>query len=155
MRAIMPGEFDVVPYGPIGCGNKKCKKCKKLDFEPYERPKREKTREEEYKDFDSGAVKEVSNKHRLDLVTPEMIEGLANPLAYGVSKYAARNWEKGIPLMTSYAAALRHLLKWARGIDVDEESGLLHIEQALCNIGMIVTQTARKRDDLDDRPKTN
>lgn len=107
---------------------------------------------EDFHVHETGAMKDLSTKLRVDLVAPEMIEGLARVLTYGAKKYSDHNWAKGIPLMTSYAAAMRHLLAWASGIDRDEESGERHIEQALCNIGMIVTQTARNRIDLDNRP---
>jgi len=100
----------------------------------------------------SGALKHLDSKVRMELVPSEMIEALARPLTYGAKKYDSFNWEKGIPYLTSYAAAMRHLLAWRKGVDIDEESGLRHIEQAMLNLGMIVTQTERKRKDLDDRP---
>lgn len=105
------------------------------------------------KELKSGALKHLENKPRVELVPSEMIEALSRPLTYGATKYSDFNWEKGIPFLTSYAAAMRHLLAWRKGVDIDEESGLRHIDQAMLNLGMIVTQTERKRNDLDDRPK--
>lgn len=107
----------------------------------------------ELTELQTGALKHLSSKSMVELVPAEMIEALARPLTYGAKKYDAFNWEKGIPYLTSYAAAMRHLLSWRKGVDIDDESGLRHIEQAMLNLGMIVTQTERKRDDLDDRPK--
>lgn len=101
----------------------------------------------------TGAQKDKSDKLRFDLVPPEMITALGQGLTYGAKKYADRNWEKGIPYMDSYAAAMRHLLQWASGVDEDEESGLQHLEQAALNLLMIATQTRRGRDELDNRVK--
>jgi hypothetical protein len=101
----------------------------------------------------SGAQKDKIDKLRLDLVPPEMILSLGTVLTYGAQKYDDRNWEKGIPYMDSYAASMRHLLQWASGVDIDDESGLQHIEQAALNLLMIATQTRRGRDDLDNRVK--
>lgn len=103
------------------------------------------------KSYSSGAEKHLEGKLRVDLIPPEMITALATGLGYGCSKYSERNWEKGIPLVSSYASALRHLLSWVSGTDIDEESGIRHIILALLNIGFIVTQTERGRKDLDDR----
>ena len=102
---------------------------------------------------DSGALKDEAGKPMVDLVTPEMITAIAEVLTYGSKKYEPRNWEKGIPYMANYAAAMRHLLQWHAGVDIDEESGLRHIDQAVTNLAMIATQTRRERSDLDDRPK--
>ena len=107
---------------------------------------------EDFAQLSTGAKKDLQGKSRLDLVPPEMIMGISHVLTYGTYKYAARNWEKGIPFMTSYAAAMRHLLTWASGTDLDEESGLHHLKHALCNLGMIITQIERERLELDDRP---
>ncbi len=113
----------------------------------------EKDMKEDFKltDMGTGAKKHLDGKCLLELVPPEMILALGDVLTYGAKKYAARNWEQGIPYMTSYASAMRHLMKWASGEDVDDESGLKHIEQAMLNLGMIVTQARRGRVDLDDR----
>ena len=105
----------------------------------------------EFHECDSGALKHQVDKNRLELVPPEAIEAMGRVLTYGASKYADRNWSKGIPYMTTYASAMRHMLSWSKGIDVDEESGQLHIEMALTNLAMMVTQVVLERDDLDDR----
>lgn len=106
----------------------------------------------EMHEWESGAVRHVKDKIRIDLVPPEMILSLATVLTYGSIKYSDRNWEKGFPHMSVYASTMRHLMEWAEGDNVDEESGLQHIEQAMCNLGMIATQMRRHRYDLDDRP---
>lgn len=105
----------------------------------------------QFKQFKTGASKDIQGKLRLDLVPPEMIEALARVLTYGATKYADNNWRQGIPYMTSVGSSQRHLMDFLKGIDIDTESGLYNIEQAFLNLGMIVTQHALGRKDLDDR----
>ena len=100
---------------------------------------------------DTGAKKHSEAKLRVDLITSEMEEGLAEVLTYGATKYEDRNWEKGLKHSTHYAAAKRHMLKFWKGIDLDDESGLHHIAHAMCNLAMLYTNIARDRQDLDDR----
>lgn len=99
----------------------------------------------------SGAKKHQVDKLHVELITPEMEEGLAEVLTYGMKKYAARNWEKGLEHSVHYAAAKRHMMKFWQGIDLDDESGLHHIAHAMCNLGMLYTNIKRNRFDLDDR----
>lgn len=102
-------------------------------------------------EHESGALKHQADKNRLELIPPEAIEAMGRVFTYGATKYDDRNWEKGIPLMTHYASALRHLMSWAKGIDVDPESGHHHLDHAITNLAMMVTQVDRERLDLDNR----
>lgn len=83
--------------------------------------------------------KEKQGKSRVDLVMPEMIEALADGFAYGADKYGEYDWVKGLDYLDLYAATMRHLLQWRKGVDLDEESGLHHIKHAMCNLGMLIT----------------
>lgn len=93
-----------------------------------------------------------SGKLPVGLVPPEAIEALARVLEFGSLKYEPRGWESGMEWSRIYASALRHLLKWGRKEDVDSESGLPHIEHALCNLAFLVTYAIRGVGE-DDRPK--
>ena len=99
-------------------------------------------------------INKDEGKLRLDLVAPEAIEALArvSGQACESGKYPERNWEKGMDWQRQYASALRHLLKWAAGEDLDPESGLPHIEHALWRIAALTTY-ARRGIGFDDRPK--
>lgn len=97
----------------------------------------------------NGALKELGDKPRIDLVPSEMIEGIADVLTYGAKKYDDHNWRKGIPFSVTYAAAMRHLLKFHKGIDLDAESGLHHLKHAACNILMLLCNS--DMEELDDR----
>ena len=86
--------------------------------------------------FDEG-------KLRMDLITPEMEEVLADILTYGTIKYEDRNWEKGIKYHRVYGALRRHLLAWLKGEEIDKESGRSHLDHALCNLAFLVTYERR------------
>ena len=89
------------------------------------------------------AVKYDSGKLRIELIPPEVIEGIAAVLTFGAAKYADRNWEKGMPWGRCFAAAMRHLWAWWRGQDKDPESGINHLAHALCCIAFLLTYNIR------------
>lgn len=75
-----------------------------------------------------------SGKPRLDLVPPLAIELTGAGLGHGARKYASRNWEKCPDPDRFVAAALRHLYKHLSGRPVDDDSGLLHLSLAACDV---------------------
>lgn len=89
--------------------------------------------------FDSG-------KPRMDLLDSNFLEGVANVLGFGASKYAAHNWRNGIDYSRLVASAYRHLAAFNRGEDVDPESGLSHLHHLGCCI-MFLSATDKKFDD--------
>ena len=91
----------------------------------------------------AGGIKHDHGKLRLDLIPPEMHEALGQVLTFGAGKYGDRNWEEGISEDRLYAAAERHLQAHRKGEALDPESGLPHICNAFCNIGMMCTLGAR------------
>jgi hypothetical protein len=106
----------------------------------------------------SEGINKDEGKLRVDLVAPEIIEAVARVCGEGRGlnkdgnpKYEDRNWELGMDWMRQYGSALRHLLKWAKGEDIDPESGCTHLEHALWRIGALVTYEKR-RIGMDDRP---
>jgi len=96
-------------------------------------------------------VKYDSGKLRFDLVPISSEKALAQVLTYGARKYAERDWEKGIAYSRIYAAARRHLASWWAGTDTDAESGLPHLDHALCNIAFLI-EFMKTHPELDDRP---
>lgn len=113
--------------------------------------------------FDSGAKKDNEGKLPYDLITKEMMDALAEGLSCGIKKgYDERNWEKGLPIMKGHiAASLRHIFKFMGGEDINVEKGkdganieTHHLANAMVHLGMAITQIKRKREELDDRPKT-
>jgi hypothetical protein len=100
----------------------------------------------------SQGVKFDQNKPRMDLIPPEVFEEMGKVLAFGSEKYEARNWEKGMAWGRCHAAALRHLVAWSRGEDLDPETGLPHLAHAATNIAFLLAYQQRgMRDGFDDR----
>lgn len=99
-----------------------------------------------------GGTKLDVGKARYDLLPPELLDGLAQVLAYGATKYAPRNWEKGIVYGRVFAALMRHMWAWWRGEDKDKETGYSHLWHAGCCLSFLIAYEARGMNHLDDRP---
>ena len=99
-----------------------------------------------------AAMKFDGEKVRLDLLPITPLIGIGKVLTYGAKKYAARNWEKGLAWSRCYAAALRHLFAWWSGETNDPETGLNHLDHALCEI-MFLREFTETHTELDDRPQ--
>lgn len=97
----------------------------------------------------STGVKHDSEKIPLDLLDPLALEGLAEVLKFGASKYAAHNWRGGISWSRLLAALLRHTFAILRGERIDPESGLPHIDHVGC-CWMFASNMMKTRPDLDD-----
>lgn len=78
----------------------------------------------------ANGVKFDDNKLRFDLIPPRPFIELSKVYTYGASKYADRNWEKGMKWGRVFAAMMRHIYKWAIGEVYDSESGLHHLAHA-------------------------
>ena len=107
-----------------------------------------------YLELSNGATgfKNDSDKPRVDLLPSIPLLGVARVLGIGARKYSAHNWRGGIQFSRLYAAALRHLLAFNDGEDLDRESGLNHLDHALCEL-MFLRELFETRKDLDDRYK--
>ncbi|HUU93700.1 MAG TPA: dATP/dGTP diphosphohydrolase domain-containing protein [Phycisphaerae bacterium] len=105
-------------------------------------------------EFATGAVRDLAcGKPRLELISPVFLRRLAAWLAMGAEKYAARNWEKGIPMDRSMGSLLRHINQYREGLR-DED----HLAAAACNIMFLLhteemVDRALLPDSLDDIPR--
>lgn len=107
------------------------------------------------REFKTGAVRDRAvGKGRWDLnpIYAELL--IAQQMERGAAKYAARNWESGMPLSEFVNSARRHLAKLIAGFD-DEP----HLAAALWNLACLAEGQERiKRGlwpaELDDLPKT-
>lgn len=106
------------------------------------------------------AYKDKKGKLRFDLIPPEMDLAFAEVATFGIQKLKDhgvenpdRNWEQGLKLIADHGAALkRHFNSWELGENINQESGLNHLDHALWHLAAMVTQIKRARFDLDDRP---
>ena len=97
---------------------------------------------------ETKAIREPSSgKGRYDLVTPFGLDRLAKWYELGSSKYADRNWEKGMPFSRYLDSARRHLNKFVMGME-DED----HLAAACWNIMAIMHHQELKQNELDDLP---
>jgi hypothetical protein len=98
------------------------------------------------------ADKNDEGKIMVQLIPPQFIEDIGKVLTHGANKYAPNNWRKGLPWMKTYGAVLRHIFLWAKGEDIDKESGLPHLAHAATNICFLL-EWSRTHKDMDDRIK--
>ena len=94
--------------------------------------------------------KDDGGKARMDLIPPEALFALAAVLGFGASKYAPRNWEKGMSWGRVFAALMRHMWAWWRGEKKDPETGFSHLWHALACISFLVAFEERSTG-TDDR----
>lgn len=95
-----------------------------------------------------------SEKPRLDLLPVVALRGAGRVLAYGAKKYDPDNWRKVDDRRRYLGAALRHLFAWAGGEDLDPESGLPHLDHAVCSVLFLAEADAQGLG-KDTRPKAS
>ena len=99
-------------------------------------------------------VKHDNEKPPVSLLSKIWLLGVASVMGFGAKKYAAHNWRGGLERSRLLSAALRHILAYNEGEDVDPESGLNHLDHASCCL-MFAREMHETRPDLDDRYKAN
>ncbi len=85
------------------------------------------------------ATKHDQNKLPMHLIPVPAMQGLAQVLEYGQHKYTSWNWAQGMDWSRLYGAALRHLTSHMNGEDKDPESGLSHLDHAMCCLVFLST----------------
>lgn len=86
-------------------------------------------------------VKADQGKLQWNLVPLEYLEGMVRVLMHGASKYSKHQWRRGMPWTQPYEALLRHLVAWQAGEDIDPESGLPHLDHAMCELLFLIAFT--------------
>lgn len=78
--------------------------------------------------------------------------GAAKVMAFGEAKYDRSNWRNGLKHTEVADSMLRHVSAYLSGEDIDEESGMRHVDLALCN-AIFLAELTVTRPDLDTRGK--
>jgi hypothetical protein len=98
------------------------------------------------------AVKDDTEKSKVELLSPLWIMGVGQVLGFGAKKYCDHNWRKGLAVTRCLGAALRHIFAFLGGEDLDPESKQPHLLHASCSL-MFAYELWKTRPDLDDRWK--
>lgn len=101
---------------------------------------------------ETAGIKNDAGKAPMELISPIMIEQVAQVLGFGAKKYSAHNWRLGIARGRILGSLLRHTFDYMRGIDVDAESGLPQTAHIACN-AMFLCELHVTHPELDDRYK--
>lgn len=99
-----------------------------------------------------SGTKHDTNKPAFELLSPQALLGTATVLGFGARKYGGHNWRLGIAWGRIIGAIGRHLAAIMMGNDIDDESGLPHVDHLACEV-MFLQEFYRTRKDLDDRYK--
>lgn len=93
-----------------------------------------------------------SRKAGISSVPAQVVAELGLAMLEGAAKYGRHNYRiAGVRASVYYDAAMRHLMAWWEGEDIDPDSGLPHVVKAMAC--MAVLRDAQINDKLsDDRP---
>lgn len=98
----------------------------------------------------TGGVKDNLGKSRVDLIPSKPLIAVGHVLAIGAKKYKPNNWRLGLRWSDTLGSIQRHLLAFADGEDLDPETGLPHIDQALCQT-LFLSEYYHSNTGIDDR----
>ena len=81
-----------------------------------------------------GGIKHDGDKTQWHLLPLEAVEGAVRVMMHGAKKYSKYNWANGMPYSRVLDAALRHINSIYQGEDKDPDSGLDHVDHAICEL---------------------
>lgn len=88
-------------------------------------------------------IKDDAGKVRLSLVPPAAIVALARVREFGVAKYTDQDSWRLVDDERYIDAALRHILAHIDGEALDPDSGLPHLDHAMCSLALIAGKRER------------
>lgn len=91
-------------------------------------------------------------KPKHSLLPAGIMNGVAKVMGFGAGKYEKDNWKKCQQMSSYYDACHRHLEQFWGGVDLDEESGLHHIDHAMCNL-VFLKWLIENEEGTDDRSR--
>lgn len=83
-----------------------------------------------------GGAKADAGKTRYDLLVPEFIEGMANVMTFGTTKYSDWNWVN-LERNRLIASLWRHIIEYQQEKMFDKETNFSHLYHAACNLMML------------------
>ena len=86
----------------------------------------------------SEATKNDKGKVPLSILTRESLEAEARAFEYGARKYDRNNYKDGMAWTRMLDAALRHIIAFNDGEDLDKESHLCHLAHAKACLAMLI-----------------
>lgn len=99
----------------------------------------------------TGSLRYNKGKPEVSQLDPRFIQELADLMTASAEKYGKYNWALGQEYHTPFDSCMRHMLKFIKGEDLDDESGKSHLLHAAANI-MILWNSWKKNDkELDTR----
>jgi hypothetical protein len=98
------------------------------------------------------AARANGGKVRFSLLPTPILSGVCRVLEFGLRKYREWNWTKGMQWSACFDCDRRHMDKWYFGLEeCDEESGLHHLDHAICNL-LFLRHYTKVYTEGDDRP---
>ena len=97
-------------------------------------------------DFETGAVRDVGGKGRMDLLPWCALLRISKHMEDSLTHYPERNWEKGLPMHSMLDSAMRHMAKYMDGW-TDED----HLAAAATNL-LMALWTEEKKPEMQDIP---
>ena len=91
----------------------------------------------------SKGTKHDTGKPKLSYVPVEAIAGISRALEYGANKYGKGNFKSGMDHTRVIDALLRHTYAYVGGEDVDQESGLSHLDHAGACVAILAYYKSR------------
>jgi len=88
------------------------------------------------KDEQGAVIKQSNAKPMFQLIEPMFTKGLALGLTHGAHKYFVNSW-KQVPEVEYCGALGRHLNAHFSGEYIDQDTGLLHLDHAACDLMFI------------------
>jgi Domain of unknown function (DUF5664) len=98
----------------------------------------------------TGSLRFNTGKPQTNEIDPSFILGMGEVLTRSRSKYPAFNWQKDTPFSVPYDSAMRHLMAFQAGDDIDKESQCHHLLHVATNI-MFLYYHYNNKSENDDR----
>lgn len=93
-----------------------------------------------------------TRKAPMSTVPAEVLAELAVAMLEGARKYARHNYRVvGILASVYYDAAMRHMMQWWEGEDLDPDSGVHHVTKAIASL-VVLRDAMITKNFSDDRP---